>query len=477
MSRTLAPGRFSKVDPGEAFRKDGLINALGNKGIFGNHLDQFLFEAHGYEHIWGAAAQVSADVATITWDQAQQRFEDKSGTEVILDNYDRIAVIGMDTLTDNIVIDNITGLEIFHINNTPGQSGDNPKFQLGDAGFGVPFKILLGPGTSECKLDLQTDKTFADLDLLATLGISNKQFIANQGKNNQVRVNGDMIYDPSSAGQIIKYDTQPVNPYLLRMDGALKPFSANAAVNGIAWFRDLNIALNGQRSDGSGGFTENQSRFTPIVTLAWLFKLNTANRFFTDISSLDSRIHERSDPTGVSITPFADFVNTSNTVTFQGGIGSVKNGMRINGAFIAAGIPESPNGTTILRNIDTTAGTAQMFNALTGVAVTATATTVGVGVTINNSGAAGGSHDADTFQNITGNIDIKGFQGGGNVFTQPNGALSFIDNGGSPNTNGIGNAGITTPDVLTFDASISPSARTHDQTQPISSAVKYFYKV
>jgi len=279
MTRTLAPGRFTRTDPGEAFRANGLIGALGNKGIFGNHLDQFLFEAHGYEHILGSTSQVSADVATITWDQAQQRFEDKAGAEVVLTDHDRIAVIGMDTLTDNIVIDNITGLEIFHIGSTPGQSGDNPKFQLGDAGSGEPFKIMFGPGTSECKLDLQTDQTFADLQL-SNLTITQKQFIANQGKNNHIRVNGEVIYDPSSAGQIIKYDTQPLNPYFLRMDGASFPFATNVLVDNLAWFRDLNIALDGERSDGSGGFTENQSRFSPLATAVYLFNLNTAQPLF-----------------------------------------------------------------------------------------------------------------------------------------------------------------------------------------------------
>ena len=109
----------------------------------------------------------------------------------------------------------------------------------------------------------------------------------------------------------------------------------------------------------------------------------------TDISALDSRVHQRTDPTGVSINATADFVNTSNVVTFQGGIGSVKNGMRINGATMP-GIPEGSAGTTILKNIDTTAGTAEMYNALTGAAVNATSTTTGISVTIDNSGAAGG---------------------------------------------------------------------------------------
>jgi len=474
MARTLAPGRFTRTDPGEAFRANGLIAALGNKGLFGNHLDQFLFEAHGYEHILGSVSQVSADVATITWDQAQQRFEDKSGTEVVLTDHDRIAVIGMDTLTDNIVIDNITGLEIFHISSTPGQSGNNPKFQLGDAGSGEPFKIMFGPGTSECRLDLQTDKTFAELEL-SNLSITQKQFIANQGKDNQIRVNGEVIYDPSSAGQIIKYDTQPLNPYLLRMNGALKAFASNAAVDNLAWFRDLNIALDGQRSDGAGGFTENQSRFTPGAAAVYLFKLNIAHRFFTDLSFFDTRPHDRTDPTGVSIAATGDFVNFSNTVTFQGGIANIKNGMRINGA-TAQGIPDGSFATTILRNINTTAGTAQMFDALTGAAVNATTTVNGVSVTMNNSGAAGGSHDEDAFQNITGTFEIRA-NGITSTPNLPDGVYSGFSFGGGTAVQSISATGSAARDRMNFDSSNSAGARTHDQTQPISSGVFYFYKV
>lgn len=461
MPRTLAPGRLTKLDLGEAARRNGLINSFGNKGVFGDYMDQLLFEAHGYEHILGSDAQVSSDFATITWDQINQRFEDKDGTEVLLGNHDRVAVIGMDTLTANIVINNITGLEIFHIGSTPGQAGDNPKFQMGDAGSGVPFKILLGPGTQDCKLDLQTDKDFRDL-LNFTLGAAasdpdNARYVSNQGRNNRIKINGYDAYKPAEAGQIIKLDTPAINPYLLRMNGQIIAFAADVSVNNSAWFRDLNIALDGYRSDGTN-LIETASRFTSVVS-AFLSQLNTANRFFTDISSADSRINLRTDPTGVSIAGTADFVNTSNTVTFQGGIGNVKNGMRINGAF-AEGIPDAALGTTILRNINTTAGTAQMFDALTGVAVPATSTNNGVPVTLDNSGAAGGSHDEDTFQGHAHET----------WFSNSTGAGSVVGENTAANMNFL----IPTSNII--DDGISGVHRAHDQTQPISSGIYYYYK-
>ena len=107
MTRKLAFGRFTKIEPGETIRKNGINASYGNNAPPGAHFDQLLFEAAGYEHILGSATQVSGDFATITYDQVQQRFEDKTGAEVVLEDWDRVAIIGMDTLTANMVIDNI----------------------------------------------------------------------------------------------------------------------------------------------------------------------------------------------------------------------------------------------------------------------------------------------------------------------------------------------------------------------------------
>lgn len=477
MGRTLAHGRLSKEDPGEAFRQNGLINALGNKGIFGNHMDQLLFEAHGYEHILGSAVQVGSDFATMTWDQNDQRFEDKSGAAVPLSHYERIAVIGMDMLTDNIKLDNLTGLEIFHIGNTPGQTGDNPKFQLGNKGGGEPFKIKLGPNTKDCKLDLLTDKPFEELEL-SNLTQIQKQYIANQGRGNLIKVNGEELYNPSQAGQIVKFDTIPVNPYFLRMNGVDWPWSAHVNVNNRAWFRDLNVRLNGLRWNGST-FVETQSRFTSPVTIfaePWLFEVRQANRFFTDLSDDDTRIHERADPIGIGIVIIGNFINTSNIVTFAG-IGNIKNEMRISGAS-GRGIPDGSNGTTILRNVNTATGTAEMYDALTDAAVFAISGGPAL-VAIDNSGAVGGSHDDDYFQNITGEFFIRRAELDSGIITAPDGAITQTTNVGSSQQQLDRLATMTNADRINFDASNSEAeggARTHDQTQPRSSGVYYYYK-
>lgn len=461
MGRTLAHGRLSKEDPGEAFRQNGLINALGNKGIFGNHMDQLLFEGHGYEHILGSISQVASDFATMTWDQNDQRFEDKSGAAVPLSHYERIAVIGMDTLTDNIKLDNLTGLEIFHIGNTPGQTGDNPKFQLGDAGGEEPFKIKLGPNTKECKLDLLTDKPFEVLEL-SNLTQVQKQYVANQGKGNLIKTNGEELYNPSQAGQIIKFDAIPVNPYFLRLNGDAWPWSVDAAVNNHAWFRDLNIKLHGHRWNGTQ-FIEIQSKFTPqalILSDPYLFKLNIANRFFTDLMSDppdgDTRIHERTDPTGVALFNGVDFDGT-NVVFFVVTIGHVKNNMRIQGGTV----PGGASATTVLRNINTTTRTAEMYDALTGSPVNV-APAASVVVLVDNSGAAGGSHDEDYFQ-----THAHGTPGSTILNPTPNGFRYGTDGG-------LGSEVDTTTIETTIGEPLPP--RTHDQTQPKSSGVYYYYK-
>lgn len=450
MARTLAHGRFTKDDPGEAFRRSGLITALGNKGIFGNHMDQLLFEAHGYEHLLGSVSQVASDFATITWDQAQQRFEDKSGSEVVLSHYERIAVIGMDTLTDNIELDNLTGLEIFHIGNTPGQSGDNPKFQLGDAGGGEPFKIKLGPNTKDCKLDLLTDKPFEEL--LRTLTVDQKRYVANQGRGNHIRVNGRQIYNPSRTGEIVQFDALPTNPYLVRMDGGMNHWTADASNINLAWFRDLNIFLDGLRSDGTI-LQETNSRFTNLATIAatpWFFQVNSVYRFLTDLSDADTRIHDRDSPTTPDLELVANFVLNSDVVTFVDFLGSgyegdSKNYMRIFGSAVI------PSDTVLLVDINTTTHTARMIDALTGDPALATGNATNEIVFINNSGAAAGSKDEDAFE-----THVHGTPGSTSL-SAANAGVRY------------GSAG------LAVDTTII-TGRTHDQTQPRSTAVRFYYR-
>jgi len=459
----------------DATRKAG-YEAFGNKAAVGEYMDQIAYEAQ-FDAILGNAAQLAIDAAQITWDNSAARFENKAGEEVTLGDYARIAVIGMDTLTGNMEIDSVTGLEMSYLGGTQQQTGDNPKLQLGDAGSGEPYKILLGPDAVDCKLDILTDKPFDELEL-SNLTQTQKQYVANQGRGNYIKVNGEEIYNPSAAGEIIKRDTAAVNPYLLRMNGAQWAWSTHASVDGLAWFRDLNRKLDGQRWDGSSAFVETQSRFTTpalIASTPHFFMLGKARRFFTDISAYDTRIHERTDPTGVSEAQTGNFVNTSNVVTFSV-LGNVKNGMRINGAS-ARGITDATSGTpgtTILKNIDTTSKTAEMYNALTGAAVNASSTG-STACTMDNSGAAGGSHDLDAFQ---GHIFYNGVadEAGQDIAvydTTTNEAPGLATKNTAEGTVTPTLQGLTS---LPKTDGVNGTPRTHDQTQPESTGAYYYYK-
>lgn len=475
MPRRLPWGRHTKASDAvvtEALRQAGIIGSFGNKGIFGDILDKLFFEAHGYEHLLGSSAQLTADYATMTWDESNQRFENKAGAEVVVDHYERVAVMGMDTLlVDNLVIDNITGLEMFHIGNTPGQTGDNPKFQLGDAGSGAPYKIKLGPNTKDCKLDLLTDKPFNELS--RTLNLDEKRYIANQGRGNYIRVNGVEIYNPSTCGEIITLDATPTNPYLVRMDGQAKHWMADASNVNLAWFRDLNVALGGLASNGTN-MLETQNRFTfesIIENFPWLFQVNSANRFFTDLSTEDARLHRRKSPTPNLGDTLAEFTLGDDVVNFPLSpyTDRIRNGMRIIGGLA---LPDSDTTTVLLVDIDTTAHTAKMINGVTGDQVFALATTFG-GI-FNNSGAASGSYDDDFIKHISGTVSMR--IGDSSIVNFPTGIFSVASLIGPADHQGFNASGLSIlDDRLTFNT-LNVSGLSAAQTQPKSTAVLRFYR-
>jgi hypothetical protein len=482
MGRNLPFGRLNKEDIPDSVRKTGTAT-YGNKAAYGPYFDQALFEIH-QEYILGSASQLSSDFATIVWSNSNARFEDKAGDPVTLGDYERITVIGMDTLTSNIVIDNVTGLQIRHLGGTTGQAGDNPKFQLGDVGGGEPYKIKLGPNTEDCFIDILTDKPFEDL--LRTLTLDQKRYIANQGKNNYIRVNGVEIYNPSRSGEIFPVDVTPSNPYFVRMDGRQMHWSADASNANLAWFRDLNIRLGGLRSDGTN-LLETQSKFTEsaIITASpYIFQVNTANRFLTDLSALDTRLHERSSPTAPlsgARAPVGTLATGSDVVTFAVSPfeGDIKNGMRIREPVSGTYLPVEVSNTVILVDIDTTAHTAKMIDALTGAPVNSTGTSGPLGFAVDNSGAASGSIDDDYITNITGSADIRpavtATTPADQIITNPTGAFNFTSAGGTGQSTPLSAAGaLATEHLVDFDASLA--VNTHYQTQPKSSAVLYFYR-
>jgi hypothetical protein len=485
LGRTLPWGRdASRIagEPNEATRQGGFLS-YGNNGVPGAEFDQIMFESHQIEHILGSANQLSAGHATLTWDGSN--FKDKDAVTVTLGDYERILVIGMDTFSANMVIDNVKGLEIRHLPGSPAIAVDPPEFRLGDVGGGEPYKIKLGTNTQDCILDLMTDKPFEELT--RTLTFDQKRYIANQGVNNYIKVNGKEIYNPSTSGEIIKVDSLPFNPYLQRMDGHSLHWSADASNVNLAWFRDLNRFLNGLREDGAGNLLETQSRFTISALIAsspWLFQLNTANRFFTDLSALDTRAHLRTSPTAALASTVGTLASGSDVVTFGTSpfIGDIKNGMRIREPVSGTFLPAEASNTIILVDVNKTLDTAKMIDALTGAPVNSSGNSGLLAFTIDNSGLAAGSRDTDYMQQITGQSDIRpavtAAVAADQIFTDPSGALDFNLSAGVAGTSAPLSAagGAVTEHLLEFDSANSPSARTHDQTQPKSTGVYYYYK-
>jgi hypothetical protein len=261
------------------------------------------------------------------------------------------------------------------------------------------------------------------------------------------------------------------------MNGGINHWITDASNINLAWFRDLNIVLNGLRSDGTI-LQETQSRFTFSAVIAatpWLFQVNNAYRFLTDLSVSDTRIHERLSPTpGLGLS--ASLILNSDIVTFTalGGFeGNSKNYMRI---VDPAELPSINVSTVLIVDLNTTTHTARMIDALTGAPVLATGNNSVAVVTVDNSGAAAGSRDEDALQNITGQIDIRSSVAP-DIMSNELGALNFVKNGGTGTAAPITSAGgAVTEELLEFDASISPGAKTHDQTQPRSTSVRFYYR-
>ncbi len=379
--------RLLGIDPDS---RTSIASAKRNSGfsaeqVLSTEFNQLFYKSQ-IDEAWGTQDQVTANEATFYTDSSGEA-RDSSAAIVTLENDSRIVMVHNVTATDNILFNPSSGSR-FQIQSEVGLDID-----MGNAGSLVPYKLIFGPDVEGAEILLNISNRFEDIPFDSD--DEEKRFIANQGIRNKIKVNETTIYDPSRCGEIVIKDSYPLdNPYLIRMDGRSENWQLHttpATNNTIAWFRDLNKYLQGYR-DGS----EVASRFTLSALISaspHLFQVNTAYSMLRDISSLDDDIHSREDSNGVSISATVDF-DGSSTVTFQSSIGNVKNFMRISGGTI----PDGSSATTILINIDDSALTATMIDALTFSEVSV-ATASSVSATIDNSGAAGGSNEDDAIMN------------------------------------------------------------------------------
>ena len=218
-----------------------------------------------------------------------------------------------------------------------------------------------------------------------------------------------------------------------------------------------------------------------------MFQVNTINGVLRPINALDPDVHARLDVLGATIADTAAFTTggaNDNVITFTT-MTNIRNGMRISGAD-AQGIPEASStvpGTTVLKNVDTTAKTAEMIDALTGLDVDSTATVGSIAVTMDNSGAAGGSKQDDAMQTIRGSFGSANGSGAG-PWANWGFLAGAMGDSATTSSDGYGNWGGTTgaaghPKGVDFDSanSVSPNtAKTNDDESRVKSTGVFFYQ-
>ena len=267
------------------------------------------------DHVIGSASQVASAGATMNWDGT--KFVDRDNATITIQDYEKIEVVGSDVQTSHIEIDNVTGVEI--------KSVKGAKFQLGTNNGETnnpPFRIIWGSDTEDCKIDLLMDKTFYDLSrgIYRNLTQDQRRIFANQGKRNWVKINGEWCYKPSEVGNVLQNLSSFENPYLLKF-GTLYAYkrAADNSYDSLALFADLAIKDGGLR-DG----VLMSSRFTEVATPDHLSLNPMLNRFLTDLSTLDSDLHSRSEPSTTGFVLNATFLTGSSKVVFPDGLGSIK---------------------------------------------------------------------------------------------------------------------------------------------------------
>lgn len=334
---------------------------------------------------WGTSAQATSGAADFYTDATGAPL-DKDAAAYTIPEDSKVEMVYDSTFAANLKLEPPSSVRVFV------SMAQGVELDFGDAGSGEPYKFIIGGNVKKgSTFGIRGTQEFIDIPFALT--DDQKRFIANQAVGVRVKYNEDVIYDPAHVGDIVTKDSFPNNPYLVRMNGQQlnwKLHATPATNNTLAWFRGLNKFLHGYR-DGS----EVASRFTLPAVISGsphAFQVNLANSMLRDISTVDPDIHDRTDANNPGATPdyTVDF-DGSSTVTFQGSIGNAKNFMRIQASGISA------SATVLLTDLDETAKTATMINALTFVPVTVGSAS-GVAATIDNSGAAGGSLQLDAGQ-------------------------------------------------------------------------------
>jgi len=341
------------------------------------------------DHVWGNENQVKVAKTASFYTDATGAPLDANDAAVTLENDDRILMAHDVEITSNLLLTPISSLRL--------QIGMLKGIEL-NFGSGVPDKIIFSPNVkSGSTIKIRGSLKFDENELSE----EDRRLIVNHCRGVKIQYNNIVIYDPAQTGEIIYTDNRPSNPYLIEVNSQALDWIEDASNLTKTWFRDLNVYLGGLISNGAT-FDETRSRFTFPGALAYKFQVNKWVGFSRRISSDDPDIHERTDVNGISVLSTASFIISSSTVIFTS-ITNIKNGMRISGGD-SQGIPEASSvipGTTILKDVDTSGSVATMIDGLTLIEVTATSTAASIPVTMDNSGASGGSNQLEQDNSIT----------------------------------------------------------------------------
>lgn len=353
-------------------------------GIKDGFFNQLMFTASGFDHAIGSAAQLLLNKCTVKWDNTTEKFLDKNDAIITFGENDRVAIVGSDELTTNM---NLGTNKLAHVKSINGA-----QLKLGDSGGGVPHKIIYAPVLASgefdfCVIDILTDKRFDTLP--RSLTFDEKRFFAYQGIGAVIKIDGYECYHGINAGELVSFDVDQVNPYLIPADGRAEHFKADASNAELAWFRAANFKLAGWVT-GDG---EVQGKFTEAGLASYKFHFGAVKRGLYQAGASDLDRHSRPSPT-TAVNTTATF-DGSSTVVFASMTG-IRNGMRLTGGTV----PDENSGTpatTYLLDVDTGTNSAVMIDADTDAEVLI-AVAAGEPVSIDNSGAVGGSEQGDMSQ-------------------------------------------------------------------------------
>jgi hypothetical protein len=457
------PDKRKEVNVG--LRRDGVT---GGKSIKDKFLNQLFFELR-QNHLWGTAAQVALDDATFYSDSAGLIY-DKNAVDITatLQDDDVIVMIHDDTQATDLKIQPTTSKRL------KIKMGKGAEIDFGDAGAGVPYKFEVGSNIKKgSEISLRGSFDFGE----NALSIADRRIVNNRAHGVKIKYNEDVIFDPQHSGEFVDLNTAADNPYLIEHDGQQLDWLDDASNTAKTLFRDLNRKTGGLLFNGTA-YDEARSRFSVSAIAAYRFQVGAGYGFRRQISADNPDIHAQTDINGVSVAGTASFVNGSPVVTYVD-ITDIKNGHRISGAD-AQGIPDvtgsiSAVGTTILKDIDTTAKTATMIDALTKADVNATATIGSIATVMDNSGAAGGGQQEDVSQGHTHNMGIAATNGTVNL--SATNYLAWDDSVGNKNGT-VTASSIFNTTIIGASASdgINGTTRISSQNYPISTGIITYQK-